>query len=135
MVQYRGGKQFEPYDGAGEGGADADNQCVHHPGTKNQADTCGDTAENQRAKQGYQGGFPQQLEQFLGRQVEAEQEQQENYANAGDVLNQLGIRYQAETPGAEQRSHRQVGDNHGLAQVQSHRRQQSGTAEYQENRQ
>ena len=97
-------------------------------------DEGGHQGENQRAHQGYQGGFAQQAEEFLRRQVEAEQEQQKYNPDPGDVPDQFGVGDQRQAPRPEDGAQREVRDQHRLAQVERDGRQHGGAAEDQEQR-
>ena len=65
-------------------------------------------------------------------QVQAQQEQQENNADIGNVLNQVNIGDQVYTPGSDHDSKANVGDDQRLANRQCQCRQQRRPAKYQE---
>ncbi len=132
VVQHGGGQQLEPDDGAGEAHGAPEHQGLQRREADDQPDPHAGGNQDEWAAQGHQGGAAYALRQFLGIEVQTEQEQQEHDPDMGDLRGDRGVRHQTEPGGAEQDAQRDVGQQQRLARGQCQGGKHRGAGEHEE---
>ena len=134
MVQHRGRQQLDRDDGAGEHGRHPDQRAFHRAEPEGQRNADAHQSEGDRGQKGRQHGLLQQQPQFLRRQVQPKQEQQEDDADFREIGDQVGVADPCQPPRPQQRAKHDVADDQGLPGEQRQGRHQRGAREYQEQR-
>jgi len=97
-------QQFQADNGAGKTRRQADEIHIDAAEAASPSNQRGYAGEQQRAEQRRRRGAAEQAKEFLRRQIQAQQKQQKDDADARDVLNKTGVGDQRQTPWPERRA-------------------------------